>query len=782
MTYDSEKTNYIYITNNFKNDSNIISRGVKINIKGFIPSEIENNKYKIFDNYSEEKIKNKIILSGKILNSQKSVILLTQENINHNIKFIYKSNNTNRLFNEPRIIFKKKTSEKYEFNNRFLFSTSIANQIDLQSVQIYNNTLDINNEDTVINAANVSSQNYIAKKLYIQFNVYKSFMNSDFYKININDFLNQRYINNNNNLSYTLKNINLINDILSNNRRINIDNINYGLNNLYYLDNNLGNEQIENDTIINKLNINERLKIINKYFLILYNILNNLTSIRFNFTVRDLRKTEFDYIATNNFNDLNIHFFINRIKFSKKEYTNKIIINKNLLYINSKILDSSSNFFTNNNINTDNKLFLSCGYGIFPITRLNLYKNLKFKNNNIIVSKENQLFLSTINYNYINNNYLLENSIYNKKYYDYFYYFNYTYISLNNKVFDYSFYNLYKYTNLLNSINNYNKVINNYLIYNNIDIYPSCTILSYNNLENCKNNNFNALNNYYHNYKNIDIKISNNSYSINYDIENFSLKFNNNQIRNYRNINLLSYNDNIEFNIDFKNNYSKNIFAYFELDLLYSNIILNQLPINLSFKLTTIDSSNFKDVECIFIYNNPFLNNSDPSFSYPYNNIQVINNPDFDTINKAIELLPIESYRNVNNKNNRNITIIPKKNNSNLSKKQIQGLIGFNNIPKLLSIEPYDPSFIETRGFLNQYRIEDNCENDVDKIKKKINSQKHISVKSDYKLNNTKNKRNNFSNLVKSSIRSRNISSDCTNELNNPNTITKYYTPFKFYK
>ena len=782
--YDSDRTNYIYITNNLKNNTSNICRGTKINIKGYLPSEINNNEYKIFNNYSGEKMKNKIIFSAKILDSPRSVILLTQENINHNIKFLYKSNSQTRLFNEPRIIFKKKTNERYNFNNRFLFTTDSTSQINLNNIQIYKKNLNINNEDTFINPINVSSYNSRSKKLYIQFNIYKSFTDSDFYKINIKDFLNLSnfYINNDKNLRLILKNINSVNNLSSNKRTINMDSINYGVNNLYYLNSNIYNNDILSNTNINKLNIDEFLYLHDKYYLILYNIINNLTSIEFNFVAENIKKTFLDYEPINNFDKLNIYFFINRIKKSNKKYANKIIINKNLLYINSKILDSSSNFYSFNNINTDNKVLLSCGYGIFPITRLNLYKNLKLKNNNLIISKENNLFLSSLNYNFINKNYLLDDYINNKIFYDYFYFFSYNNIPLRKKNFDYSFHNLYKYTNLLNAISNYNKTFNNYLIYNSIDIYPSCNNSFYNNENDCRNSVFNKLNNYQHDYRNIDIKISNNDYSIDYDIENFTLKFNNNLVKDYRDINLLSYNNNLNFNIDFRNNYSKNIFGYFELDLLYSNVLLNENPINLSLKLTTLESLSFKNVECIFIYNNPFLDNSDPSFSYPYNNIQVINDPDIDTINKAIELLPIDSYRNVNNKNNRNVTIIPKRNSSNLSKKQIQGLIGFNNIPKLLSIEPYDPSFIDTRGFLNQYRIEDTCENNIDKIEKKMNSQKHISVKNNYRLNNTKNKKSNFSNLVKSSIRSRNIDSSCANELNNPNNIQKYYTPFKFYK
>ena len=135
------------------------------------------------------------------------------------------------------------------------------------------------------------------------------------------------------------------------------------------------------------------------------------------------------------------------------------------------------------------------------------------------------------------------------------------------------------------------------------------------------------------------------------------------------------------------------------------------------------------------------------------------------------------------NRGNKNTTIIPNRNASNLSKKQIQGLIGLNNIPKLLSIQPYDESFIIGRGFLNQYRIENDCLNYTDKVKLKLNSQKHNSVKNNNRLSSdTKVKNSKFSTLVNNRVLNKNIKQACTNELNNPKNINNYYTPMKMFR
>ena len=92
--YDSDKTHYIMISKNIKNDEN---NGIKINLKGYIPSELYNNNYTTLNNYDNEKLKNRIIFSANVNNNiVRPLIFLTQQNINHNIKLIYKKNkNTN---------------------------------------------------------------------------------------------------------------------------------------------------------------------------------------------------------------------------------------------------------------------------------------------------------------------------------------------------------------------------------------------------------------------------------------------------------------------------------------------------------------------------------------------------------------------------------------------------------------------------------------------------------------------------------------------------------------
>ena len=122
------------------------------------------------------------------------------------------------------------------------------------------------------------------------------------------------------------------------------------------------------------------------------------------------------------------------------------------------------------------------------------------------------------------------------------------------------------------------------------------------------------------------------------------------------------------------------------------------------------------------------------------------------------------------------------------------GLIGLNNIPKLLSIEPYDPSFINGRGFINQFQIidgeSDTCisSNYEKQIKNKINATKHESVKEKRNFKSNVLKKNNFANLVKSNARNK-LSLTCLSNLNNNQATTEVnysklpsYTPFKLFK
>jgi hypothetical protein len=125
----------------------------------------------------------------------------------------------------------------------------------------------------------------------------------------------------------------------------------------------------------------------------------------------------------------------------------------------------------------------------------------------------------------------------------------------------------------------------------------------------------------------------------------------------------------------------------------------------------------------------------------------------------------------------------------------IQGLIGLNNVPKLLSITPYDENSIVGRGFINQYQIDEQCITTTeDIIKNKINANKHISAKDSRTFTTNKLVKQNFANLVRSNRRNR-LSQQCIENLrediinNNPlPTQVNYanivpYTPrFKIFK
>ena len=125
----------------------------------------------------------------------------------------------------------------------------------------------------------------------------------------------------------------------------------------------------------------------------------------------------------------------------------------------------------------------------------------------------------------------------------------------------------------------------------------------------------------------------------------------------------------------------------------------------------------------------------------------------------------------------------------------IQGLIGLNNVPKLLSIKPYDESSIVGRGFINQYQIEEECITTTeDIIKNKINANKHSSAKDSRTFTTNKLEKQNFANLVRSNRRNR-LSQQCIENLRedirngeslstqvNYSTIPRYTPRFKIFK
>ena len=322
-------------------------------------------------------------------------------------------------------------------------------------------------------------------------------------------------------------------------------------------------------------------------------------------------------------------------------------------------------------------------------------------------------------------------------------------------------------------------------------------------------NNLFAVNNlksYYNEFNNIAFTNNNESpikpnisyfdtsvnYSINtisFDILTITDSYLNKKNRTLDTISGSTYNLTKPVLLDVRFNYDSYFNTFFTFNVLNNTDIINNNSINFGSLIYTTPSRDFTDVECIYIYHNPETD-PNPLYRYPNNNIEIIRDPsNIDTISKAIELLPGASTSTSNS------IIIPEKNGSNLSRKMIQGLIGLNNVPKLLSIKPYDESSIAGRGFINQYQIEEECINTTeDIIKNKINANKHSSAKDSRTFITNKLEKQNFANLVRSNRRNR-LSQQCIEDLRedirngkslstqvNYDTIPRYTPRFKIFK
>ena len=231
--------------------------------------------------------------------------------------------------------------------------------------------------------------------------------------------------------------------------------------------------------------------------------------------------------------------------------------------------------------------------------------------------------------------------------------------------------------------------------------------------------------------------------------------------------------------LDFRFNYLQNFDLSFAIILTtLSGNIINYYKIYVNNYIETTEASDFENVDCIFIYHDPETT-TDPSFQYPNNNIEIIRDPSFDTFEKAIVNLP--ELRTATT----NLTFLPAKNGSNLSRKQIQGLIGFNDIPRLLSIQPYDENFIVGRGFVNQFQLGDSCISEEQKIKNKVN----ISKEKQKHMDNSHLSKIKFANLVRSNKRQKlsqsqvlsNTQCDVNSNSNIPTNSNQYITPFRLF-
>ena len=725
----------IIITSN-KRDSN--KKGIKI-----IAEE-----YTIFSNLNDtttniqydlpgynEGMKNKIILSmvrraqGEGIN-RRPFNFLTLYNLKNNIKHLYNYNNR-----ENRIIFKK--SNKDVDNDLYL----IENNIITTGSKTW--TIKINNNNKTF-ITNIDSS-----AIELNYNFYYSYKNSDYYNFKFSDFIdisNKLQGNNDYNIKYN--NITISNNFLDNSY------INYKANNfqnIYYL------------------NTDNSINIINKKItfpdtsdnILIYNKIGNNTIINV------------DYIDKSNsksFHDISINFEIIKTSNIYSKYYGKILLNSRFTYLNTDVLGNNTNI--PNYINNNSKIYLSLGNGITGLTQKKLFNNIKLtldtgdrtkiKKINFSHPSNNSINIRTSNYN---NNYLLNDSSYNS---------NETNINSIIKKLPKD-----TATGLTNKIENIDLLNFFTSISDDTNIDKNIFFTGLKNIEVSSNNiNYDYFDN---NYQLSNIGISNDTIIKSED--NFRIQIN---PSNFTELSTPNYN--IEY--DFRYNYDTLAFSRLLLTFTYKDEtnFINDVPLNfykviLSNKYTTTEAGDFKDVDCIFIYHDPETT-TDTSYLYPNNNIQVITNVTIDNLTKAIELLPNSKTATSNS------IFIPERNGSNLSKKRIQGLIGFGKegIAKLLSIKPYDENFRIGRGFINQFNLNDGILKpsnlkltDDQVVALKYNSQKHISQK---QTTNIINKRN-FADLVRSSARNKNVNlnapSSCSNE---PPSIPKekYYTPFRLFK
>jgi hypothetical protein len=733
--------NKIIITKNKKNDYNG-NNGIKIISKKFsIFSDLSNsdgNKYYNINEFqNQDIIKNKIILSYKYKitglggTNIRNANLLTKYNLKNNIKHFY------YYKNGSRIIFTKSNAS---VNNDLYL-------VDFSKTHIGAGI--INNWYVKINNKEVSSQEINDNSfIELNYNFYNKYKNSDYYNFKFRDFIDLSNILNissketyNNDYQITYNNIELSNNFLDNSY------INYNISDfqtIYCLSDNSIN-------ILNPVEFND-----NSDNILIYNKLGNNTTINIDYNTEPN--------SVNSLNDISINFEIIKTPNIYSKYYGKILLNSNFTYLNTNVLGNNSNIpdFLNDN----SKVYLSLGNGITGLTQKKIFNNIKFTTDNANLNKIKKInFTKPVNIpnkssNY-NNNYLLNDSSYNDNETNIF-----SVIKklpkdvatgLSNKVQD------------IDLINFFSSITS--------DISKNIFLTGFKNIEVSNNN--------------INYDFFDNSYnSTNVGISNDTIIKSQEEFRIVTTpSNFISPNYNIKY--DFRYNYNSNAFSTLLLTFTYSDTqnSISKVPLNfykaiLSNEYITLEAGDFKDVACIFIYHDPKDPATNSKYRYPNNNIQIIDNITIDNLSKAIELLP-----NANTATSNSI-FIPARNGSNLSKKQIQGLIGFGKegIPRLLSIEPYNNNSRVGRGFNNQFNLNDGTLDpsnlkltNSEVVALKYNSQKHSSQK---QINNITNKRN-FADLVKSSSRSRNINlnapSSCGNE---PPNIPKekYYTPFRMFK
>jgi len=745
--------------------------------------------------YGNTNYKDRIILSQKLKNTGAdnpttiNAIMITQNNIKNNIKFIHSSNNTNR-----KILFIKNQNTSDNSKNYLLNNIVKTDSTTFYHLNYYFNNY-FNNITNYKDYFNISIKDFIYKD---------NFANSDINFIStrfrISDFSSIPLFSN------ASTDISLINYVASDFSSLFIK-TGSSISKL-----NFDSSYIINTNIYSYNKLTLDFKNVNTYSFDLYNssgVPIQLNANRLYANYNRLSTITTFMIKTNNFDILNA-----------RKSNSKIIFDKNNIYLNNvRALDVCSNFYIanhnpyyKNSTRLTNTIFLSLGKKITGITQYDLYNNIHIvsknasifdiskivfskninasllsytntKYNTLVTSKNNPYLLDfTFNYkntNYNNNN--INNAInYNASLYNYIEYKNKKQFDFNlSKIIDFSYINVNSSSNKYYTNNPFINNVNNLLAINNKDLSAIVTA-SYEVMNNALRFKFKDLNydNTIYNLNNA-ITIASDLYSsiVNYDVRyNYGNYFITTTkldilLQDNSNSNILNLTKNYPFNYPLIKNY----------DNSYSRINFYSLQVVNLFILTI--GSDFENVNCIFVYHDP-ATETDPSFLYPYNNIEIKRDTEIDTLEKAIIVLPGARTAITNS------TFIPAKNGSNLSRKMIQGLIGMNNVPKLLSIVPYDNNFINGRGFVTQYQIGDTCNDNEALIKNKINAIKHYSAKDNATTPNNTLKNENYANIVRSSARSR-LSQTCIENLranlaagtkNTTTTTTRpVITPFRLF-
>lgn len=743
LSLPTASNNYIILT---QNNINNISEGAKILLKTNVTTDLPNyltttNKFlPILSNYT-----NIIILNFNIRGAT-SNCLLTLNNIKNNIKFIFTDNNK-----FGKIVFIKNTDVRnYTLENNYLLTHSKTTNTNINQSLYFHLNYYFNNIDTTSNFHTNNSTNS------------NNNANYDYYKLNIKDYTFR-------DSSYNFFINGTSNDICYNGLMCKIKTItpSDGFTNLY-IDNSL----TTFTTFRNISNITSLTSINNTNVFSIYNNIYN------KYTVNN-KKIVYEVDLSRSGSSLTISFetfLIRTNNFEKaRNATSQILFDtsSNIHFLNVQVSTPSKpiNFTTKR----DNTYIVYLSLGNF---RTGLIQSDIYKHTSAPYDSGKINFVENIN----------TSSIYNpvnvKKKYD----------SLQQYIDNQFLYDTELSANILT------KSVSAYNIFTSIN---KIFTIYFNNLFTISN-----LKTYYNSFNNLaftsfsggiikpNISYFNNNNST-YSIDTISFdniiiaKPNNLNTRNetQTTIESSSYNLTKAVLLDVRFNYDSYLNTFFTFNVLNNNVLINNNSINFETLIYTTPSRDFTDVECIYIYHNPETD-PNPLYRYPNNNIEIITDPsNIDTISKAIELLPGASTSTSNS------IIIPEKNGSNLSRKMIQGLIGLNNVPKLLSIKPYDETSTVGRGFINQYQIEEECNNTVeDIIKNKINANKHSSAKDSRTFTTNKLEKQNFANLVRSNRRNR-LSQQCIEDLRedirnnqplstqvNYDTIPRYTPRFKIFK